>query len=211
MMQSTKVGMFDIRGSSHLVSKMNTNHFRSVPPHERYLTVNSEIFTYKSGASCRLRGPIEPTAEDISIKAICSKKKKMEDTATKIKYYIEANRKFAQTRHTPQKNNKMRAAVTNGGSGTVVCAFAASVSILRDISWTANNIMLTKFYHSVTCLDPRSVPEQFFGSDVPLAAIRNAGGRATKDAITSITVLRSLVNASTVLVVHHTGDYKTFY
>ena len=57
----------------------------------------------------------------------------------------------------------------------------------------------------MTCLDPRCVPEQYFGSGVGAGVIRNAGGRATKDAITSMTVLRSLAVSSTVLVVHHTG------
>lgn len=57
----------------------------------------------------------------------------------------------------------------------------------------------------VTCLDPRCVPEQFFGPEFGHAVIRNAGGRATKDAITSITLLRSLANAAAVFVIHHTG------
>ena len=57
----------------------------------------------------------------------------------------------------------------------------------------------------MTCLDPRCVPEKFFGLALDAAVYRNAGGRATKDAITSITVLRSLVNVQAVLVVHHTG------
>lgn len=58
----------------------------------------------------------------------------------------------------------------------------------------------------MTCLDPRCVPEQFFGPDSRAAVIRNAGGRASKDVITSITVLRSLANAAAVLVIHHTGE-----
>ena len=57
----------------------------------------------------------------------------------------------------------------------------------------------------MTCLDPRCVPEQFFGPDLGAGVIRNAGGRATKDAIKSITVLRSLANAASVFVVHHPG------
>ena len=40
--------------------------------------------------------------------------------------------------------------------------------------------------------------------------IRNAGGRATKDAITSITVLRSLADAAAVFVIHHTGKLDFF-
>ena len=57
----------------------------------------------------------------------------------------------------------------------------------------------------MTCLDPRCVPENFFGPSVGAAVYRNAGGRATKDAITSITLLRTLANAAAVLVIHHTG------
>lgn len=57
----------------------------------------------------------------------------------------------------------------------------------------------------MTCLDPRCVPEQFFGPNLGAGCVRNAGGRATKDAINSITVLRALVGIKTVLVIHHTG------
>ena len=57
----------------------------------------------------------------------------------------------------------------------------------------------------MTCLDPRCVPEQFFGPGFQGAVYRNAGGRATKDAINSILVLRTLMDASAVLVIHHTG------
>ena len=57
----------------------------------------------------------------------------------------------------------------------------------------------------MTCLDPRCVPEQYFGPDLRRGAIRNAGGRATQDAINSITLLLALIEKLTVLVVHHTG------
>lgn len=60
----------------------------------------------------------------------------------------------------------------------------------------------------MTCLDPRVVPEQFFGPDFRNAVIRNAGGRVSKDVINSITVLRSLADASAVLVIHHTGKHN---
>ncbi|KAL8791333.1 MAG: hypothetical protein Q9195_005952 [Heterodermia aff. obscurata] len=56
----------------------------------------------------------------------------------------------------------------------------------------------------LTCMDPRCVPEQYFGPDAGAAAVRNAGGRATKDAINSITVLHALVDVRLVVVVHHT-------
>lgn len=58
---------------------------------------------------------------------------------------------------------------------------------------------------SVTCLDPRCVPEAFFGPDLRGAVCRNAGGRATDDVVRSLNVLRALVNMKTVVVVHHTG------
>lgn len=59
--------------------------------------------------------------------------------------------------------------------------------------------------HPVTCLDPRCVPERFFGPEIGIPVFRNAGGRATPDAIRSIMILRSLIGASGVLVIHHTG------
>ena len=62
----------------------------------------------------------------------------------------------------------------------------------------------------VTCLDPRVVPEQFFGPGLNGPVIRNAGGRVSKDAINSIVALRSLAYASAVLVIHHTGQHTTF-
>lgn len=58
----------------------------------------------------------------------------------------------------------------------------------------------------LTCLDPRTVPEQFFGPDLRAGVIRNAGGRAGGDAISSIVLLRSLMDVKTVAVVHHTGS-----
>ena len=59
----------------------------------------------------------------------------------------------------------------------------------------------------MTCLDPRVVPEQFFGPELNAAVIRNAGGRVSQDVIKSITVLRTLANLSAVLVIHHTGKH----
>lgn len=58
---------------------------------------------------------------------------------------------------------------------------------------------------SVTCVDPRCVPEAFFGPELRGAVHRNAGGRATVDVVRSLNVLRALVNMKTVVVVHHTG------
>lgn len=62
-------------------------------------------------------------------------------------------------------------------------------------------------HYLVTCLDPRCVPENFFGPNMAGGVFRNAGGRATDDAIRSITALRALVGMQTIVVVHHTGRY----
>lgn len=79
--------------------------------------------------------------------------------------------------------------------------FVASLPPLPSAPKTPLNI-----HNIVTCLDPRCVPENFFhvGSDLGLGAIRNAGGRATADAIRSIVALRTLADIRAVFVVHHT-------
>ena len=59
-------------------------------------------------------------------------------------------------------------------------------------------------------MDPRCEPTQFLGGGIRFAAVKNAGGRATSDAIRSILILRSLNTVSeggTVAVIHHTGKY----
>lgn len=62
----------------------------------------------------------------------------------------------------------------------------------------------------MTCLDPRCVPEHFFGPSLGTGVIRNAGGRATPDAIKSILALRALMDAKGVLVIHHTDCGLTY-
>jgi carbonic anhydrase len=57
----------------------------------------------------------------------------------------------------------------------------------------------------VTCSDPRCRPDQYFGSDFFGPVHKNAGGRATDDAIRSFNVLRSIVYLKAICVVHHTG------
>jgi hypothetical protein len=57
----------------------------------------------------------------------------------------------------------------------------------------------------VTCLDPRSNPEKVLGPHFLSPIFRNAGGRATEDAIRSINTLRYLIDITHVLVIHHTG------
>ncbi|KAI3400312.1 hypothetical protein diail_3693 [Diaporthe ilicicola] len=56
----------------------------------------------------------------------------------------------------------------------------------------------------LTCLDPRCVPETFFGPEFDGGVIRNAGGRATDDAVRSLTLLRGLAGLKNVVVIHHT-------
>lgn len=60
--------------------------------------------------------------------------------------------------------------------------------------------------YSVTCVDPRCVPEAFFGPDLQAAVHRNGGGRATDDVVRTLNLLRALVHMKTVVVVHHTGE-----
>lgn len=57
----------------------------------------------------------------------------------------------------------------------------------------------------MTCLDPRCVPETFFGPGFDGPVYRNAGGRATDDAVRSLTLLRGLAGLRNVAVIHHTG------
>jgi carbonic anhydrase len=61
----------------------------------------------------------------------------------------------------------------------------------------------------VTCLDPRTVPEKFFPG-LFATVFRNAGARATDDAIRSFNVLRALIATKAVLIVHHTGTQAGF-
>lgn len=65
--------------------------------------------------------------------------------------------------------------------------------------------MSPRLPHPVTCLDPRCVPENFFGPNFRGPVFRNAGGRATDDAIRSFAVLRGLADMKSVVVIHHTG------
>lgn len=58
-------------------------------------------------------------------------------------------------------------------------------------------------------MDPRVIPEQFFGPENPrIAVFRNAGGRATRDVARTAATVRSLSfynGTLAVMVVHHTG------
>ncbi|KAL9611580.1 MAG: hypothetical protein Q9167_003769 [Letrouitia subvulpina] len=52
--------------------------------------------------------------------------------------------------------------------------------------------------------------QHYFGPELNSGVIRNAGGRATPDAVKSIVALRSLVDAKGVFVVHHTDCGLTY-
>ena len=57
----------------------------------------------------------------------------------------------------------------------------------------------------LTCMDARLHPEKFLGLDLGDAhVIRNAGGRASEDAIRSLVISEQLLGTNTVVVIHHT-------
>jgi carbonic anhydrase len=57
----------------------------------------------------------------------------------------------------------------------------------------------------VTCMDARLHPETFLGLDVGDAhVIRNAGGRASDDAIRSLIISSRLLGTDEYVVIHHT-------
>ncbi len=57
----------------------------------------------------------------------------------------------------------------------------------------------------LTCMDARLHPEQFLGLETGDAhIIRNAGGRASQDAIRSLVISQRLLGTNAVLVIHHT-------
>ena len=57
----------------------------------------------------------------------------------------------------------------------------------------------------LTCMDARLHPEKFLGLDVGDAhVIRNAGGRASEDAIRSLVISERLLGTTEIVVIHHT-------
>ncbi|HWQ15331.1 MAG TPA: carbonic anhydrase [Roseiflexaceae bacterium] len=57
----------------------------------------------------------------------------------------------------------------------------------------------------LTCMDARLHPEKFLGLDVGDAhVIRNAGGRASQDAIRSLVISQRLLGTNEIVVIHHT-------
>jgi carbonic anhydrase len=57
----------------------------------------------------------------------------------------------------------------------------------------------------LTCMDARMHPETFLGLDIGDAhMIRNAGGRASDDALRSLVISNRLLGTNEYLVIHHT-------
>jgi carbonic anhydrase len=57
----------------------------------------------------------------------------------------------------------------------------------------------------LTCMDARLHPSRFLGlNEGDAHVIRNAGGRASDDAIRSLVISQQLLGTDTVLVIHHT-------
>ncbi len=57
----------------------------------------------------------------------------------------------------------------------------------------------------LTCMDARLIPARFLGlEDGDAHVIRNAGGRASEDAIRSLVISQQLLGTNTVVVIHHT-------
>jgi carbonic anhydrase len=57
----------------------------------------------------------------------------------------------------------------------------------------------------LTCMDARLHPEKFLGLDIGDAhVIRNAGGRASDDAIRSLVISQRLLGTTEIAVIHHT-------
>src|SRR2546425_4377691 len=57
----------------------------------------------------------------------------------------------------------------------------------------------------LTCMDARLHPSRFLGLELGDAhVIRNAGGRASDDAIRSLVISEQLLGTNTVVVIHHT-------
>ena len=57
----------------------------------------------------------------------------------------------------------------------------------------------------LTCMDARLHPEKFLGLDIGDAhVIRNAGGRASEDALRSLVISQRLLGTNEIVVIHHT-------
>jgi carbonic anhydrase len=57
----------------------------------------------------------------------------------------------------------------------------------------------------LTCMDARLHPEKFLGLEIGDAhVIRNAGGRASQDALRSLVISQRLLGTNEIVVIHHT-------
>ena len=57
----------------------------------------------------------------------------------------------------------------------------------------------------LTCMDARLHPETFLGLEIGDAhVIRNAGGRASQDALRSLVISQRLLGTNEIVVIHHT-------
>ena len=57
----------------------------------------------------------------------------------------------------------------------------------------------------LTCMDARLLPANFLGlAEGDAHVIRNAGGRASEDALRSLVISEQLLGTDTVVVIHHT-------
>ncbi|GAB4216559.1 MAG: carbonic anhydrase [Roseiflexaceae bacterium] len=57
----------------------------------------------------------------------------------------------------------------------------------------------------LTCMDARLDPDKFLGLNIGDAhVIRNAGGRASEDAIRSLVISQRLLGTTEIVVIHHT-------
>ncbi|KAH6608572.1 hypothetical protein Trco_001918 [Trichoderma cornu-damae] len=95
------------------------------------------------------------------------------------------NREFSQTYKSPPHLVPMVQALRQGGAGVII----------------------------LSCSDPRLNPDEVFGVDSTIKGvtmIRNAGGRAM-DAIRTISILQTIGNAKTVVVLHHTDCGMTHF
>ena len=64
----------------------------------------------------------------------------------------------------------------------------------------------------LTCIDARLDPARMLGLDIGDAhVVRNAGGRATDDAIRSATISSWLLGVRELLVIHHTNCGMTLF
>jgi len=97
---------------------------------------------------------------------------------------LARNKKFAQGYQAPPGLTQMAATMRSTGAGVVV----------------------------LSCSDPRLNPYQILGIDATLKAtmVRNAGGRAF-DAIRTLSVLQTIGNPGTIVVMHHTDCGMSHY